>query len=182
MKLRRSPAPSTAPLRSRSTAAPRATAPGALATTQRLDGFDAPRAGPGALLDGTSRTRKRSSYDLTRHGGKVLSHPELQPIYVGSYWQRGAGAADRAYNDAFAKDLVKGNHEALLSQYGVGAGAVAPSTVVSGASPRTFSEADVVALVKQQIASGAVKDGPQTVHLVVLPPGTVLKSGDVDST
>lgn len=182
MKLRRSPAPSTSTVRSRTTATPRATAPGALATKQPLDGFDAPRAGPGALLDGTSRTRKRSSYDLTNHGGKVLSRPEFQPLYVGSYWTRGAGATDRAYNDAFAKDLVKGNHEALLSQYGVGEGSFAPSTVVSGASPKTFSEADVVALVKKQIASGAVKDGPQTVHMVVLPPGTVLTSGNVDST
>lgn len=175
MKLRRSPALPVSNLPSRAAAAPRATAPGVLAPKQPVDGFDDP-----ALSRRGATSHK--AYNLTNRGGKVLAQPEFQPIYVGSYWRRGAGAKDRAYNDAFAKDLVKGNHEALLSQYGVGQGRFAPSTVVSGASPKSFTQADVVALVQKQIASGAVKDGPETVHMVVLPPGTVLKDGNVDST
>lgn len=138
---------------------------------------------PGARpVDGFEpAARSTKGYNLTNHGGKVLSAPQFQPIYLGDYWKSAAGAKDRAYNDAFAKDLVTGNHEALLKQYGVGAGSFSPSSVVSGKAPRTVTEADVVKLVKQQIASGAVKDGAQTVHMVLLPPGTVLKDGSATS-
>lgn len=125
--------------------------------------------------------RTNNGYNLTNRGGKVLTAPQFQPIYVGSYWKAGTGAQDRAYNDAFAGDLVKGNHEALLKQYGVGTGSFSPSSVADVKTPKSFSKSDVVKLVKQQIASGAVKDGPQTVHMVVLPPGTVLSDGSATS-
>jgi hypothetical protein len=136
-----------------------------------LDGFD-PAKGV--------RTRTNPN-DLTFHGGKVLSSPTFQPIYLGDYWRTPKGAADRAYNDAFAKDLVSGSHEAILAQYGVGKGQTAPSTVVPG-SPKVVTKADVERLVKAQLASGAAANGPQTVHMVVLPPGTVLSDGSADST
>lgn len=125
------------------------------------------------------RTKKNPN-DLTFHGGAVLSSPTFQPIYVGDYWSTTKGAADRAYNDAFAKDLVSGSHEAILSQYGVGKGQAAASTVVAG-TPKTVTQADVERIVKAQIAAGAA-NGPQTVHMVVLPPGTVLSDGNADST
>lgn len=132
-------------------------------------------------LDGFDPVPKKKGYDLTNRGGKVLSAPEFQPIYVGSYWNSTAGKADRTYNDAFAADLVKGNHQALLGQYGVGKGSSAPSVVAGTGTPKQFREKDVVALVKKQLAAGLVKDGPQTVHMVVLPPGTVLVDGNASS-
>jgi hypothetical protein len=147
------------------------------------DGFDgAPSKGTkgtGAGT-GTTPTPAANSFDLTFHGGKVLKAPVFQPIYVGDYWKTTTGAADRTYNDAFAKDLVSGGHEALLGQYGVGTGSTAPSTVVAG-KPKTMTQAQVEALVKKQVAAGAVADGPETVHMVVLPPGTVLKHGTSSS-
>jgi hypothetical protein len=121
-------------------------------------------------------------YNLTFQGGKVLSSPQLQPIYLGDYWGTAQGASDRSYNDGFCGEVVGGKHEGLLGQYGVAAGSFAPSVAVPGA-PTRVTEADVISLVKGQLASGAVKDGPQTVHMVVLPPGTVLDAGGgVDST
>ncbi len=121
-----------------------------------------------------------NSFDLTYHGGKVLKAPVFQPIYYGDYWKTKTGAADRIFNDNFAKDLVSGGHEALLGQYGVGKGSTAPSTVVAG-KPKTVTQAQVEALVKKQVESGAAADGPETVHMVVLPPGTVLKHGTSSS-
>jgi hypothetical protein len=147
------------------------------------DGFDAAPAKNLGKLGAPTVSTKAKGYNLTNQGGKVLTAPELQPIYLGSYWKTAAGQADKAYNDGFAKELVTSNHEALLKQYGVGNGTAAPSVITGSSDPKRVTHDDVVALVKQQIASGAVKDGAQTVHMVVLPPGTVLDAGGgTDST
>jgi hypothetical protein len=125
---------------------------------------------------------RKNAYDLTFRGGKVLSKPQLQPIYLGDYWKTAPGKSDRSYNDGFCSEVVGGRHQGLLGQYGVGAGSFSPSVAVAG-KPARVTEADVVKLVKGQIAASAVQDGPQTVHMVVLPPGTILDAGGgVDST
>jgi hypothetical protein len=136
---------------------------------------------PRTLDTFTPAKKDTRGYTLTNRGGKVLTAPEFQPIYLGSYWKTPVGAEDRKYNDAFAHEVVTGNHQAILAQYGVGKGSAADSVVVKAATPKRFTHDDVVALVKQQIATGAVKDGPQTVHMVVLPPGTVLVDGNATS-
>ena len=136
-----------------------------------LDSFVAGRTG------GTTKPTK-SANDLTNYGGRVLANPTFQPIYLGSYWQTAAGKADATFNDGFAKEVVGGAHEAILKQYGVGSGSFGGSATVGGSNPSSVTHDDVVALVKQQIAAGAVKDGPQTVHMVVLAPGTVLDAGN----
>lgn len=136
-----------------------------------LDHFVAGRTG------GTTRPT-RNANDLTNDGGRVLQSPTFQPIYLGAYWQTAAGKADAGFNDGFAKEVVGGAHQAILGQYGVGAGSYGGSATVGTSSPASVTRDDVVALVKQQIAAGAVKDGPQTVHLVVLAPGTVLDAGN----
>ena len=162
---------------------PSITAPRSLEKSQPAKHRAAPPR-PQAIDTFTPATPSKNTkgYNLTNRGGKVLTAPEFQPIYVGSYWRTPAGTADRAYNDAFARELVTSNHQAILAQYGVGKGSTADSVMVKGASPKTFTHDDVVKLVKQQIALGTVKDGPQTVHMVVLPPGTVLVDGNADST
>lgn len=149
-----------------------------------IDAFVMPRKGARSEAQenefvGTVRTstRRTHPYDLTYQGGRVLKNPELQHIYVGAYWVTPEGKADAQYNDAFGKEVVGSSHQALLAQYGVGKGSFGGSTVAGTTrDPATFSKADVIALVQQQIASGAVKDGPETVHMVVLPPGTVLEA------
>lgn len=147
-----------------------------------VDLFVVPRDGRPAIEKenvGPVRTTKRTHVnDLTYQGGRVLKNPGFQPIYVGSYWNTAAGKADRAHNDAFAKEVVGSDHQALLAQYGVQKGTFGGSSVVARTDPKTFTRDDVVALVKQQLASGAVKDGPEMVHMVVLPPGTVLDAGN----
>lgn len=125
-------------------------------------------------VTGTGGTSSQN--DLTYQGGAVLKNPVFQPIYLGDYWKTAKGAADRAYNDGFAQEIGTSKHQAILAQYGVGEGSAAPSTVVPGA-PAKVTKNDIIALVKQQLASGAVQAGKETVHMVVLPPGTVLDAG-----
>lgn len=127
------------------------------------------------LTDPAEISRRTSQNTMTFRGGKVLDAPVVQPIYLGQYWSSAAGKADRAYLDGFAGAVVKGQHQALLGQYGVHAGTSQPSVVASGPSMRVTRD-DVAKLVLQQVASGAVKDGPQTVHLVMLPPNAVLEA------
>ncbi len=127
-------------------------------------------------------TRKSKGYDLKYQGGKVLKNPVFQPIYFGDYWKTAKGAEDRTFNDGFAKEVVTSKHQDLLAQYGVGKGTSQPSVVVKG-NPKRVTQADVIDLVKNQLSLGGVKGGPETVHMVVLPPGTVLDAGNgVDST
>lgn len=173
----RSTAPSAAP------SSPSRPRPGAIG----IDSFVLPRKGaspaprvtggdPQDLGDLRGRT---SGYTMTYRGGKVLDAPVLQPIYLGKYWTTPAGKADRGALDGFAGEVVKGRHQAVLAQYGVGAGTSQASVVAAGdkAVPRISRDA-IAALVLDQIRTGAVKDGPQTVHTVFLPPNAVLETGD----
>src|SRR5262249_12447530 len=54
---------------------------------------------------------------LVNNGGKVLSNPDINNIYVGSYFTTAQGQQDVAYNDAATKNWVTSGNEAILSQY-----------------------------------------------------------------
>lgn len=118
---------------------------------------------------------------LINNGGKVLTTPSIDNIYLGTYFTTTQGKSDAAHQDAAAKAWVTSGNEGLLKQYGVGQGKFVGSTVVSKATPKTFTDANGVALVKQLLASGAIKPGDQTIHTINLPPGTVLKDGSATS-
>jgi len=119
--------------------------------------------------------------NVTFHGGRVLDAPVYTPIYLGKYWTTAQGQADKAHNDAFAQEYGTSAHESILKQYNVGQGSFGGSSVVNVANPSRVTEDDVQKLVKQQLASGAVKPNAQGVYTVVLPPGTILDAGDVTS-
>jgi hypothetical protein len=112
---------------------------------------------------------------LVDHGGKVLATPQVSAIYLGDYWVTRPGASDALHTDVFLQAwLVGPSVPGVLAQYGVGAGSFASSDTVGGASPSQFTDADAQALVQQEIAAGGVVTGDQTVHVVYLPPGTIL--------
>src|SRR5262249_16792095 len=71
---------------------------------------------------------------------------------------------------------------AILKEYGVGQGTFSGSTVVNQANPANFTDSDAQALVQKELAAGAIKGGDQTIHTIVLPPGTVLTDGSASST
>lgn len=118
---------------------------------------------------------------LVNNGGGVLSSPSIDNIYVGSYFNTTQGKSDVTHQDAAAKAWVTSGNEGILKQYGVGQGKFVGSTVVNKTNPKTFTAANGNTLIKQLLASGAIKPGDQTIHTINLPPGTVLKDGDATS-
>ena len=112
---------------------------------------------------------------LVDRGGPVLSAPQVSAIYLGDYWSTTQGAAEALHIDAFLRAWVAGpSVTGVLAQYRVGAGRFSSSDKVTTASPAGFTDANAQALVQQELAAKRVVGGPQTVHVIYLPPGTVL--------
>ncbi|MBS2027414.1 MAG: hypothetical protein JST54_05860 [Deltaproteobacteria bacterium] len=148
------------------------------------DGFDSDEKRPSNWTPGEAATGTAASgqYNLTSRGGSVLSKPVINNIYLGDFWNTTAGKTISTHNDAFAKDVEQSSYMGVLAQYGVGKGSFAGSTVVPGASPKEVNESQIQSIVKQAIASGTQSSDPQTIHTVILPPGTILTDGSNDST
>jgi hypothetical protein len=123
---------------------------------------------------------------LTYNGGKILTHPKVVNIYLGSYWNSTTqGKKDAAHQNAFAKDIVKNNsYTSVWAQYGVGKGSFGGSDVVKTTThPKVVGEDQIRNIVKQQLAADkVVKSDGQTIYTVYLPPGTVLKTADGTSS
>lgn len=112
---------------------------------------------------------------LVDHGGRVLGNPQVSAIYLGDYWTARQGASDLLHTDAFLQAWIAGpSVTGVLAQYGVSAGSFVSSVTVAGAAPLEFTDAAAQALVQQQLAARRVVGGDETVHVVYLPPGTVL--------
>lgn len=118
--------------------------------------------------------------NLTQHGGALLKHPILQPIYLGNYWGTAAGKTARAWEDGFAKDFGKSSVAGVLNQYGVGASKFGGSVAVGrniGAG-HEITDAQIQDVVRQQLKAGHVKRNAEGIYTVVLPPGVILVASD----
>ncbi len=112
---------------------------------------------------------------LVDRGGPVLTAPQVSAIYLGDYWSTTQGSAEALHFDAFLKAWIAGpSVTGVLAQYRVGPGSFSSSDKVTVASPAGFTDANAQALVQQELAARRVVGGPQTVHVIYLPPGTVL--------
>jgi hypothetical protein len=112
---------------------------------------------------------------LVDRGGRVLTAPRVSAIYLGDYWSTPQGAAEAQHLDAFLQAWVVGpSVTGVLAQYRVGAGSFSSSDKVTGAAPAGFTDANARALVQQELAAKRVVGGAQMVHVIYLPPGTVL--------
>jgi hypothetical protein len=120
---------------------------------------------------------------LTFHGGKVLRSPDVVPVYVGRYWKTAPGLADRTHNDAAMAALVRDpGQTGIWRQYGGGPGSTSPSRTLPDVNRATFTKEDVEALVKAQVRSGVLDArDPERIFTLVLPPGAMLRDGDVSS-
>jgi hypothetical protein len=119
---------------------------------------------------------------LVDHGGTVLTSPQVTAIYLGDYWVTSQGASDAFHTDSFLQAWLAGpSVSVVLAQYRVASASFASSDKVAGASPAQFTDADAQALVKKELAAGRVAGGGQTVHVIYLPPGTVLTFQGVSS-
>lgn len=112
---------------------------------------------------------------LVDRGGRVLASPRVSAIYFGDHWATREGAGEALHTDAFLQAWIAGpSVTGVLAQYGVGGGSVLGSATVPGGAPAGFTDADAQALVQRELAAGRVAGGDDTVHVLFLPPGTVL--------
>jgi hypothetical protein len=119
---------------------------------------------------------------LVDHGGRVLTAPQVSAIYLGDFWAAGQGAGEALHTDAFLQAWLAGPSVTdVLAQYRVASASFASANTVPGASPAQFTDADAQALLQQEIAAGRVVAGEQMVHVVFLPPGTILTFQGVSS-
>ncbi|MFT3842628.1 MAG: hypothetical protein QM723_36900 [Myxococcaceae bacterium] len=121
---------------------------------------------------------------LVDHGGKVLDKMDVTPVYVGDYWKTAPGQKIRAHNDAAMADLVKNpDVTGIWAQYGVGKATISPSLGLPMANPKSLSQDQIEALVKQQVLKGKFDiSNHQRVFDLVLPPGCALIAGDGSSS
>ena len=132
-------------------------------------------------LNGASQAQQPAAL-LTDHGGRVLTGPQVSAIYLGDFWAAGQGASEALHSDTFLQTWLGGpSITDVLAQYRVTSATFVSSGKVAGAAPVQFGDADVQALVQQEIAAGRVVNGDQTVHVVFLPPGTILTFQGVSS-
>jgi len=117
---------------------------------------------------------------LVDHGGDVLEHVNVTPVYVGNYWQTGEGDGIRTHNDAALADLVKNKDvTGIWAQYGVGQGTTTASMNLAMGNPKVMTQEQVEALVKKEVLSGKFDtSNPERVFDLVLPPGCELIAGD----
>src|SRR5438132_2182160 len=79
---------------------------------------------------------------VTYHGGPLLSHVEVQPIFYGQYWNSDAGQQQASDLDNFLSYLTNSSYMELLAQYRVGRGELAANGVVAGATSAAASVDD----------------------------------------
>ena len=119
---------------------------------------------------------------LTDHGGRVLSSPQVSAIFLGDYWVTSQGANEAFPIDAFLQAWLAGPSVTdVLAQYRVTSAGFSSSDKVPGASPEQFTDADAQALVQEEIAARRGVAGDDTVHVIYLPPDTVLTFQGVTS-
>ena len=137
---------------------------------------------PGARS--TVATSGIDSAQMIDHGGRVLKHVEVAPVYIGNYWKTAGGASDRAHNDAAMANLVKNKGmTGIWKQYGAGSGTTRPSVELGVSNPSRLTQAQVAALVKEEVASGRFDaSNREGVFLVVLPPGCELITNSGESS
>jgi len=133
------------------------------------------KAGSGVTEAGSGKTRVQSG-QLVDHGGGVLAHVDVAPVYLGRYWSTKAGTADRKHNDAAMKDLVQNKGiTGLWKEYGAGKGTASPSLQLPDQATPRMTQASLEALVKKQVQAGKFDtSNPQRVFMLVLPPGVEL--------
>jgi hypothetical protein len=116
------------------------------------------------------------------HGGGVIPHVEVDPLYYGQAWvdpqtQAAPAAAANLVTklDNFLKTISGSSYLAMLGEYGVGLGKFGRHALDNGpAAPAsgTVTEVQIQAELKAQINAGALpKPNGSQVYFVYLPPG-----------
>jgi len=120
-----------------------------------------------------------SAPHLSYHEGRVVGSPRYHAVYWGGYWNTAAGQAERAYYDAFLRDVSSNlSFASVVFEYStkstpLTAGAFGSSVVDSREPGASVGDNDCDQIVEDQIDSGAFPaPDSSNVYAVFLPPGT----------
>jgi Domain of unknown function (DUF4214) len=121
---------------------------------------------------------------VTYHGGPLLSHVEVEPVFYGQYWNSAAGQQQASDLDSFLSYLTNSSYMDMLAQYRVGRGDVAANGIVAGATSAAASVDDIT--LQQTLANG-ITDGSllpadvNRLYIVFTAPNMDVTKGNQDS-
>lgn len=138
---------------------------------------------PNQITLNTAPAYQSNQPHLENFGGKLLKSPKFISAFLGNYWQSPDGSSERAFQDRFAKYLVRSEYTSIWKQYGIDKGTFLSSTVLAPPSEvSTITDSGIQQVLKKALTSGDIKiTDPETVVTVYLPPNMTLQSHGVSS-
>jgi hypothetical protein len=133
----------------------------------------AARSRPARFRPELEKLEERRVMDVGFHGGPVIPHVHVDPIFYGQTWS-GSDYQRSANLASFVSTITKSSYLSALGEYGVGTGssdnAVYKTDSSSPAYGTTITESQIQSLLKSEIDSGQVAspDGSH-VYAVFLP-------------
>lgn len=124
-------------------------------------------------------------------GGPILQNVSVDTLFLGKQWDDNSTAdqlrdASGKLGD-FLRTIVNGPYmDFLSSQYSthgqtIGRGSVNAGEVLENTPPAAMTDAQIQALVQQEILDGRLPNQSNRLYFVFTPPGTVVSSGGLDS-
>jgi hypothetical protein len=98
--------------------------------------------------------------NFTNHGGPVIASPSVRTSFWGSLWQTDAAhgnAMDRL--NQYCRDLLNSNFMNVLTQYGVGGGTFADTSITSSVAAQ-LADSDIQGIIQQAITAGTIPEPP----------------------
>ncbi|MHB8612207.1 MAG: hypothetical protein ACYDAL_07235 [Candidatus Dormibacteraceae bacterium] len=138
-------------------------------------------------LRGDALAAPVSRAQLTYRGGPLLPAVQVFNLFWGTAWEGQQAALVQAINEFFDYVLTS----PLLDQLGeysvagmtIGHGSRTGAVILSTDPPSTIADADVQALIKQEISndSAVPQPTPNSLYFVYLPPGVTISLGGATS-
>ena len=127
--------------------------------------------------------------NLSYHGGDILNAAHVVPIFWGSYWGSGAGAAERSTMDGFFSQFGTNSHYQVITQYyDTTTGStrfIGLTSLYSGDGydssdpPTNVTDSAVQGEVDNYLASHAFDD--EAIYEVFIPPSSYSSNGSLTS-
>lgn len=123
---------------------------------------------------------------VTYHGGPLLSHVAIEPLFIGSYWNTSAGAQQASQLDAYLSFLSNSSYMDMLNEYNVGRGGLLDNGFVdTSASGAVLADTTIRTLIDRDIQRGALQPpNPSRLYVVFTAPNVdvTYQGGDSRTT
>jgi hypothetical protein len=122
---------------------------------------------------------------ITFHGGPLLTHVEVEPIYYGSYWTAGAGAQQASDLNTFLQFITGSSYMDMLSEYNVGRGTLVDNGVADPgiAGAHSIDDSQLRSAITVNVNRGSVQAPDHNrLYIVFTAPNMVVTSGSETSS